>query len=81
MNAGKFLTPSALIAIGMVCASIAMLAQNSTAAASHVLPPVQQVKVEAVTELPPVVITGKRLKVSEKSNSSLPRKIIPVTMV
>lgn len=66
MNTEKFAKPSVLLAIGMICASIAMLTQNSIAAAHHAAAPVPQVGAAPVTELPPVVVTGKRLTAEEK---------------
>jgi len=67
MNTAQFTKPSVLIAIGMVCASVAMLTQNSIAAAHHAANPLPQAGVIAVTELPQVVVTGKRLTTEEKA--------------
>jgi hypothetical protein len=67
MNTGKFAKSSALLAIGMICASVAMLTQNSIAAARHPAAPAQYVNAPVVTALPTVVITGKRLTAAEKS--------------
>jgi hypothetical protein len=70
MNTGKFAKSSALLALGMICASVIMLAQNSiaaaTATATHATAPVQYIDAPVVTELPTVVVTGKRLTPAEK---------------
>lgn len=67
MNANTFSKSSALVAIGMICASVAMLTQNSIASAHHAAVPAQHVNAPVVTELPPVVVTGKRMSAAEKS--------------
>lgn len=66
MNTEKFTKPSVLLAIGMVCASVAMLTENSIAAAHHSAAPAPRVSAAVVTELPSVVVTGKRLTAVEK---------------
>jgi hypothetical protein len=84
MNTSKFSKSSALMAIGMVCASIAMLTHNSNAAASHAAPPAQRALapiVNEVTELPPVLVVGKRLHPAAKLNFLPQRKLAPVTLV
>jgi hypothetical protein len=81
MNTSKYSTSSAFMAIGMVCASVAMLTHNSNAAVSHAAPPAQRVEATIVTELPPVVIIGKRMNSAAKMNSLLPRKLAPATLV
>ncbi len=77
MNTGKFAKSSALLAIGMICASVIMLTQNSiaaatasataTAATTPAAAPAQYINAPVVTELPRVVVTAKRLTPAEKS--------------
>lgn len=67
MNTEKFTKPSVLLAIGMVCASVAMLTENAIAAAHRSTASMARAGTTVVTELPPVVVTGKRLTAAEKS--------------
>jgi hypothetical protein len=81
MSTRNFSTTSSFMVVGMFCASIAMLTQNSTAVASHAVEPTQRVSAPVVTELPSVVIIGKRMKASDKANYLPQRKLLPVTLV
>jgi hypothetical protein len=84
MNTSKFSKSSALMAIGMICASVAMLTHNSNAAASHVASPAQHTLAPSateVTELPSVIIVGKRLHPAVKLNDLPQRKLAAVTLV
>lgn len=66
MKLAKFVQPSMLLAIGMLCASVVMLAKNSTAVATHNAAQEQSVEATTVTQLPTIVVMGKRLSPVEK---------------
>lgn len=70
---------SLVLVLGMVCSSVLMLTANSAAAAHQgAAQAARGTQTSMVTELPAVVITGKRLTAQEKIQfRSLAQKLDP----
>jgi hypothetical protein len=74
---------SALVAIGLACASVLMLTQNSTASVAQqrsAQVPVQVQKAE-VTHLPTIVVTARRLSPAEKAKYQQMLKTAAATVI
>jgi len=76
----KWLQPSALFAVGLICASVLMLTQNSKASIAQQTTQGQTQKV-AVIELAPVVVTAKRMSPIEKARYQQMLKTAAATII
>jgi hypothetical protein len=67
MNISQNSKLSLVLVFGMACSSVLMLTANSAAADHQAAASALRNTPTMVTELPPVVITGKRLSAAEKA--------------
>jgi hypothetical protein len=81
MKIAKWMQASALFALGLMCASVLMLTQNSKASVVQQQTAQVQRGDVRVTQLPAVVVTAKRLSATEKAKYQQMLKTSAATII
>lgn len=81
MKIAKWLQPSALFAVGLMCASALMLTHNAKTSTAQQQGAQVQTQNAAVTQLPAIVVTAKRMTPAEKAKYQQMLKASAATII
>lgn len=81
MKIAKWIQPSALFVVGLACALVLMLTQNSKASLAQQQNLQVPAQSTAVTQLPAIVVTAKHLTPSEKAKYQKMLKASAATVI